>query len=906
MSQRAQRPLRLLQLQSSRSAECKPVANRPPSLVAAYKPCGLPYFAVSQLSACNGGGEKDSYGSMRLFSATHRHVPAVSSDDASDSLLSRLTDLLPPGAGKPLVALPLIHPALVQFSTPQEINALTAHRKGTTLVAASLYEFMFLRNVHRLGLVRFVYRVLCRVPSCVALRARQTLLKEKVEHHTTKSTFKNPYLIQYIQGGAATGSGSRQSLTGGIHLGGPLPHCALPHPFLQGGFYSIKDCTLLHSGTVSGFMSSVHMVPGVHQVLHKRERLQTLFLTPVAERTTTVPRQDCGASDALAPGVNLCSICEHSSTRSAVTHPWIKERCRLRLSLDVGSSCRGAVATELCSVAEEADEPLSCTLQQNATNGRGGMSRLVGKPFRFDFRLVSLNEACDLALYEVSTNDASDEEIKTAFAAANLVVVNDYVNDSALAGAMQTVASELHRLPQTKVAGLPAALRHALHEGSAEDLVARSLIVPTSSCRRSVGGAHHSLAEQQESCKSGNRQSVYYYPLVLETLQRLCDRDTYSRVIQLSLGSGLECAAVHFPEPMLESNASAVQHLLLRAEDHNLPEEQRRAVADTMEYCSFGVAHDCHTFQAMLFPHNERGGTIDGDVSLDFPPQQQLTAIWNGESPPITRVEELGDIVCMFCGEVNHAWNTCPAGTPLICTSESSEETSNRIADNANMRNTEGAQTALGEALLTTVADVRNALELTDGFEDAGIISIVTPTPTQSFNVHAWQRNAKRPPLHRGRMRCAYCSGRHHITQCSKLSRGEGANSESCDYSQLSPSEKANLRSNASSLFCIKCGERGHIVNHCPLIPSNLHPSMNCPICLMPRRKTIHSPTQCPRRVSPPDNYSPNGIPLNLLQRSMGKMSGKSSSNKPAIARRQGGGSGVLLADSFLSQRARE
>ncbi|EKF26658.1 hypothetical protein MOQ_009641 [Trypanosoma cruzi marinkellei] len=890
MSHRVARPLRVLQ--SSWSLGVESEGGRTVPTIAVYKPSGLPYFAASQVAACSSG--------RHLFSASPRDIPAVDTTDVSDSLLSRITDLLPPGSGMPRVALPLIHPALSRYATASQLNALTAQRKGTSLLACSSHEFMFLRNCHRLHLVRSVYRVLCRLPPCVSVRVRSALRERNAAGRTAESAFKNPYVQEFLQRSSSI-SGVAGSIPIGSEVGGSLPPCAYPNPLLQGGFISVKERCLLPHGTVSGYLTGYQLPPGVQTILKKQQRLKELFLPPTVMKSFSSTSSSSSslsssqlAMDAVAEDNNAggCTLCRGKLTGQddATPHPWIGPECRMRVALDVRVTRDRDVVKEMNVDCNDVDRVLSPHPDGNEGApldqpqwGRRGDRRLVGKPFRFDFRLVTLNDACELALYEVSTNNASDEEIKTAFAAANFTVINDFVNDIPLAEAMQKVSQELHTVPQAKIADLPMATQHMLREGSPLELVAEPLL-STPTALSPVNGATESQADllkhmEQVSERSGLRG--HRYRLLLETLGNLKDEKTFFRVAQLVFGSGLECTAIHFPDPRNEANTSAVQHLLLRMEEGDISEAYCNNVAERMSFVSRGAAVDCETYNTLL----------QNDSMRCLPSQREVNVAWAGGPSTIVRREECGELGCAYCGARGHVWSTCPEGVPLIsneaATNVEGEKSKKGITQVNSVIEPEKSnleRKGLDDILLTTVDDVTDALEnATRKTDDANFISIPNIAPTQEFNPHAWRRQNQRPALHQHRLRCAYCSGKHHITQCPKLSSYEMSAQVG---GQLN---KEQLRHNAGKLFCIKCGKFGHLYDSCPAVPQGLHTATHCPICLQPHRKIHHEPLHCPRRVTPPQDYFPSGIPTSFVQINRSK---KKST-------RHGGG--VLLSDSFLS-----
>ncbi|CCD14996.1 unnamed protein product, partial [Trypanosoma congolense IL3000] len=614
MSQRVPRPIRLLNHRSCTSVPVGSVLEHHSPLIAAYKPCGLPYFARSQLqdgsatvNASSGKRGSKCGGGRHLFSASpHCYIP-ISCADVSDSLLSRITDQLPPGAGKPRIALPLAHPALMRYATAEQLNTLTALRKGTTLVAPSPQEFMFLRNCHRLGLVRFVYRVLCHLPPCVAARARESLERSAPKEQNTRHRFKNPYVRQMVeaQGGSIWGTDSD-----GIYLGGSLPRCALPETLLKGGFYNLKSSSLLRHGTVSGYIGSSFMSEDLRHAVQQQERLKGLFFPNAAREQSRDPTTLKHLSDEC----ELCR-CTNGKRSTGFSHPWVPDRCRLCVSFDARTSqakYSGLNSALLTNYDQRSSDGHSSTVDSDDVGV--ATPAAIGKAFRFDFRLIKLNDKCDVAMYEVSTSNASDEEIKVVFASANLPVLNDHVNDKMLAEAVSHVTKKMHGLPQSKIAHLPLALQQSILNGTPDELVVLPLLLPSSADN---SGPH------------GQR-----YRLLLETLAGASDERVYDRVLRMVLGSGLECGAVHFPDGTDQSTARAVQYLLTRMEESDLVEAHRCSVAEQLSYASCGTTSDCETYAALLSKQDDRlsNGSDENDKGslLNLPKPQDLLTAWGG------------------------------------------------------------------------------------------------------------------------------------------------------------------------------------------------------------------------------------------------------------------------------------
>jgi hypothetical protein len=173
--------------------------------------------------------------------------------------------------------------------------------------------------------------------------------------------------------------------------------------------------------------------------------------------------------------------------------------------------------------------------------------------------------------------------------------------------------------------------------------------------------------------------------------------------------------------------------------------------------------------------------------------------------------------------------------------------------------------------------------------------SVIVPVPnvaaTQQYKAaHVLRSESRKPAVHRRTLRCVYCGGHHHITTCPKLQTHDGESALEHDAGAYEAAAGAK-----PPLFCIKCGEEGHIYRDCPRLPTGLHPATHCPICLQPRTASSHDPQHCPQRVSVPTGYALSGVPLLAGERRRGINAPGGGFVRPR--RRRGS---VLIADSFV------
>ncbi|GET92024.1 hypothetical protein, conserved [Leishmania tarentolae] len=278
------------------------------------------------------------------------------------------------------------------------------------------------------------------------------------------------------------------------------------------------------------------------------------------------------------------------------------------------------------------------------------------------------------------------------------------------------------------------------------------------------------------------------------------------------------------------------------------------------------------------------------------------------------RAEELAELRCTYCGGVGHIWQLCAARvTENVAVLEddglvtkslplSDNNASTAVASHVSqptpapletsvmysegITSTDDAAAALAEKASTLTRHHQQQQQhlVTIGYGsdasvslsassavfavDVPLISVPNVAATHRFKAdHALRSESRKPAVHRRVMRCVYCGGRHHVTACPTL-RAQDDESEArhgdaaavgSQGKTFSPSSSSQ---SGSSLFCIKCGQHGHLYTRCRQVPVGLHHATHCPICLQPRTSASHDPAHCPRRAPVPDGYQLNGIPV--------------------------------------------
>ncbi|KAG5469900.1 hypothetical protein CUR178_02042 [Leishmania enriettii] len=606
MSSRIPLPLRLVQCDlwaATESGRSSSGSRKTDSRVLTpYKPSGLPCYAASQVSAvaANGGGGR------RLCAIHTRHShPASSSativaagpqphpDDPSDSLLTRVVDSALPGCA-PYVALPVVSSLLRRgghnTAAAAQLNQWTSRHKGLVVMTETPSAALFLRNAAQLDLVQQTYRVVCRLPAGVASAARRYLRahvsctqpRQANGGAPAATAMLNPYVqahrerrrqqqqltdlrigIPLSAASLSATTKARAAAVSTLASDACLPESVHPHPLVRGGFFDVARGQLRVRSTVRCYLrTQAPLAASSSARVHQWSRLQNLFHMPAV----VTPRYCHGS------GVS-------DEDRRDLPHPWMRPAWRLGVSVDAPHM--------QCTVAEADGD-------SDDDNRRFTVPAPRGKSVTMEVELVSLSprDDSDMALYEVHTyGDTTADEVAAVFQAEGLRVVNDYVQDVPLAMAVEEVATRMRAAPPGLLHELPLGLQHRLRSATAEELVALPLTrMPLEDADRLA--AQHTLqhlsslspslpfSEDVERLRqvvaaavspTGGKTAHPLQRLLLQVLSSLkltneAERRVYEQVTALTLGFGVECAGVVFPDPSDAGNVHALQQLWLTYE----------------------------------------------------------------------------------------------------------------------------------------------------------------------------------------------------------------------------------------------------------------------------------------------------------------------------------------------------
>ncbi|CAG9580920.1 conserved hypothetical protein [Leishmania major strain Friedlin] len=636
MTSRIPLPLRLVQsdLWSATASGRSSAGSR---VLTAYKPSGLPCYATSQVSAVASSG-----GDGRRLCAIHtRHTSSASSsaiaveagpqphpEDPSDSLLTRVVDAALPGC-VPYVALPVVSSLLRRGGhdtvAAAQLNQWTSRHKGLVVVTGTPSDAVFLRNAAQLDLVQQTYRVVCRLPPGVGAAARRYLRahhscqqpRQGSDGASTAKGMLNPYVQAHME--RRRQRQQLADLTIGIPLSAEfppatakatatavstlasdarLPASVRPHPLVDGGFFDVARGQLRVQGTVRCYIRArAPLTASSAARVHQRSRLHSLFSAPEA----VTPGHGSGA---FRPDEDL----------NESQHPWMRPGWRLGVSLDIPHM--------QCDVAAAGGDNVDRPRRTSVPAPRG-------KSLSMEFCLLSLSprDDSDVALYEVHTHgDTTADEVAAVFHAEGLRVVNDYVQDVPLAVAVEEVAACMRAAPPGLLHELPLGLQHRLRSATAEELVALPLMrMPLEDA--DLLAAQHTLAHlsslspslpfaddverlrQVVMTAASSASGSPRHPLqrlLLNALSSLkltneAERRVYEQVLALTLGSGVECAGVVFPDPSDAGNVHVLQQLWLTYEQQrqrqpSLADAARAArqhpLASSLRYTTRSVLDD--------------------------------------------------------------------------------------------------------------------------------------------------------------------------------------------------------------------------------------------------------------------------------------------------------------------------
>ncbi|KAG5469551.1 hypothetical protein LSCM1_02774 [Leishmania martiniquensis] len=605
MTSRIPLPLRLVQCdwwlatESGRSSSGSVSARS--RVLTAYKPSGLPCYAASQVSAVAASG-----GDGRRLCAIHtRHThpasystpivaagPQPHPDDPSDSLLTRVVDSALPGCA-PYVALPVVSSLLRRgghdTAAAAQLNQWTSRHKGVVVLTQTPSDALFLRNAAQLDLVQQTYRVVCRLPAGVASAVRRylrthlsgTQLGKATNGASTAPGMLNPYLQAHrerrreqqalvdLNVGIPLSAESLSATTKAravsvstLASDARLPPSVRPHPLVTGGFFDVARGQLRVRSNLKCYIRAQAPLtePSAARV-HQWSRLQSLFRAPAAATLG----HGCGASDPI-------------EDTSELRHPWMRSSWRLGVSVDAPYM--------QCAVAGVGEG--------DGDDRRSSVPAPRGKLLSMEVQLVSLSprDDSDMALYEVHTHgDTTADEVAAVFQAEGLRVINDYVQDVSLAMAVEEVATRMRVAPPGLLQELPMGLQHRLRSATAEELVALPLTrMPLEDADRlatqhtlqqlsslpsllpfsdDVDQLRQVVAAAASPAVSNTRhplQRLLLHALSSFDLTKETDRRVYEQVMALTLGNGVECTGVVFPDPSDAGNVHVLQQLWLTYE----------------------------------------------------------------------------------------------------------------------------------------------------------------------------------------------------------------------------------------------------------------------------------------------------------------------------------------------------
>lgn len=597
MSVRTPLPLRWLQppLAAGSSNESR--------LLSVYKPSGLPYFSLSQVSA--------SPNPQRLFSAPYRGPNSSSEpasgfvstcrphdEDTSDSLSARLNDGLSFGA-TPFLTLPLPSSLLLQqrghrsqrLLTSSAVNTWTSRYKGVSLVSLTQRDAVFTRNAYQMGFVSHTFQVLVRLPPGVAQCIQQHTLQES-QRRQSPTPFLNPLVREAVERQSRReaaevdgGGGVERGESGGPRITHPttglLPSSLRREALLEGSLVDWRAGRLRSAGSLSGFLRPATPLPAdVEEAVRVKRRLAKLFIPPSSR---------AGRGGSGSPP-------EEEEEEEGNPHPWMTPAERLVVSVDAPA--------------------------------HGGTRRGVrGKAVTLWYRLLAVgsHRRSDVALYHVrGSGSLSYEDVAALFSAEGFYPINDYVNDRRLASVVAKAAEEVRRgASPSLLSSWPVALQHRLQSSSPEELVALPLmrqpllaadawavsqlegeVQQYASLRLGMlahGGGDafldrlkRSAAPAEKGRSSGGlakREDLVGH-LLYSSLTRskaLTDGDFHT-LMCLSLGPGLTCVGIAFPDPGNAATVLAMQHAMLRFEEGRLEDSQREELQQSMRYIQAGAS----------------------------------------------------------------------------------------------------------------------------------------------------------------------------------------------------------------------------------------------------------------------------------------------------------------------------
>jgi hypothetical protein len=305
-------------------------------------------------------------------------------------------------------------------------------------------------------------------------------------------------------------------------------------------------------------------------------------------------------------------------------------------------------------------------------------------------------------------------------------------------------------------------------------------------------------------------------------------------VLQFLLGSGIACSRVVLPRCDAIQNRLMLQHASGDA----------KAVVNPASLLteSFGDELCPAAFAALL-----RGELKTKDEIMSWLRSEDA-------EPPL---------FCGRCGQEGHVMQDCPR----VAQQKQSGTSRDLVASETSMDLPKALTShRVNLSVPTTVSDLRHLLSLAparhghgrdEGEELVSIANAETPRAFEGVQ-RALQAEAEKPSIHRRVYRCAYCHGPHHITKCPRLEEKEPSEADIAAGATGELPEQTRL-------FCIRCGQHGHMFQRCPTLPVGMPIALFCAVCHSQLSKVLHSAESCPRRIAAPPGFNARGMHLSLV-----------------------------------------
>lgn len=886
------------------------------SFLVPYKPCGLPMYTgphrqrLSRRSPSSspkknrGEHDEESDDILSLVGLTSPFIPPAS-NDLGDSFYNRLVDNMRAGAS------PQVVPSLYQmresrFLAPSHSSTNSSRlganniglensaqcfsllQRGLQLVASNQANAEWALDMARLGQVVTTYQVLVHVPDCVysATMAREVRRRAATQHLGTK--FKNRYVVEHLQRVADRADAEYNSLEGQGGGGGLVAPCGLSvkraEYGLRGSLYDNTNGLLLSTGTVSQTPS---LMPSsskrgrggrgadINVTLERQHRLSKLF------DGLDVGRWDAGSPiDTLSLSCGLCGA-RHSEapnflSEGAVPFSTSGSIQFTRLALHPTSplalyevSTRDMSVTAIMQlfaqhglfvVGDVAHNARLAALVTTAAQVLSQRSMSTDKQRPGSMKLPKLNKGqAELFLVGATTSP----ELYDAAQEGGTAMESDTTKRKEILDRRSLCVELLHK-------ALPLQLRQ--HSGGA----ATSL--PSSSASQQTTLV--SMMEAAFSTGFGLGISRSRILLPMRTGRTVSMRQEFLLNDQLAPSS---------------SNASSPLG----------PSDNKTTRAVSSEDCIlYDVVGVLPSFVALCpLP------------SSSSPPPASNTpnnmAATTATDILVAREEEWAMIYCPICASTGHTMQQCSQAhaavldpTPSTLTTATKQNdaaikpftTTTTTEPQETRAQDEKRHAATRTTTLPSVSELKRRLESMSspstpalygddlptsvtlsrdesavalggngraggrGSDDLVVEAVPNLLPTKTFSPRIHQLRGKQPSLHRKQLVCSYCHGRHHITQCPSLEKHQktspGLAATIKDETQKSSSKKGIGRGSSSTTsgWCLRCGDRGHSLEHCPNIPTGLHTAIFCAVCNQSLDSVGHTPDSCPSRKMKPNS----------------------------------------------------